>query len=339
MFSGVAPGRYALRAVSAGEDSLIYPLSVDAGLPIDVTLRFPPRVTGTVIVEAPLARDAVTSRASVAGASVDLVPVRIGARGIQDVVATLPGWATEDNGLMHIRGIDDGFLYVVDGVPVYERIDQLSGLGPDLSSVDSVSVITGYIPAEFGYKAGGVIDVRSKAAQKQWTGAAQVEQAIDEGTSGGASAGGRLGSNVTLQVGGTGQRSSRFLDPVHPDNLHNRGACARHGRPDRVAAGRARSRQYQLGRGQRVVSGPEYRGARSRGPGSAAGHFATPRVGVVAAHLVAGDGLASVGLCAACRLATSQQPARHALDRERRPDARARRRDRGCHAPVGQPSA
>ena len=225
VFSGVAPGRYALRAVSAGEDSLIYPLSVDAGLPIDVTLRFPPRVTGTVIVEAPLAHDAVTSRASVAGASVDLVPVRIGARGIQDVVATLPGWATEDNGLMHIRGIDDGFLYVVDGVPVYERIDQLSGLGPDLSSVDSVSVITGYIPAEFGYKAGGVIDVRSKAAQKQWTGAAQVEQAIDEGTSGGASAGGRLGSNVTLQVGGTGQRSSRFLDPVHPDNLHNRGAA------------------------------------------------------------------------------------------------------------------
>ncbi len=147
VFSGVAPGRYALRAVSAGEDSLIYPLSVDAGLPIDVTLRFPPRVTGTVVVEAPLARDAVTSRASVAGASVDLVPVRIGARGIQEVVATLPGWATEDNGLIHIRGIDDGFLYVVDGVPVYERIDQLSGLGPDLSSVDSVSVITGYIPA------------------------------------------------------------------------------------------------------------------------------------------------------------------------------------------------
>ncbi len=67
-----------------------------------------------------------------------------------------------------------------------------------------------------------MIDVRSKAAQEQWSGAAQLEQAIDEGTSGGASAGGRLGSNVTLQVGGTGQRSTRFLDPVHPDNLHNR---------------------------------------------------------------------------------------------------------------------
>ena len=223
VFAGVAPGRYALRARSAAEDSLIYPLSVDAGLPIDVTLRFPPRVTGTVIVEAPLARDSVTSRASVAGASVALVPVRIGARGIQDVVATLPGWAAEDNGLLHIRGIDDGFLYVIDGVPVYERIDQLSGLGPDLSSVDSVSVISGYIPAEFGYKAGGVIDVRSKSASEHWTASAQIEQAINDGLSGGASAGGRLGANTTLQIGGVGQRSSRFLDPVHPDNLHNRG--------------------------------------------------------------------------------------------------------------------
>lgn len=223
VFAGVAPGRYAIRAAAPDQDPLVYPLTIDAALPIDVTLRLPPRITGTVVVEAPLMRDSVTSRASVAGASVDLVPVRIGARGIQDVVATLPGWATEDNGLLHVRGIDDGFLYVVDGVPVYERLDQLSGLGPDLSSVDSVSVITGFIPAEFGYKAGGVIDVRSKSAHEAWIASAQVEQAIDESTSGGASAGGRLGDRTTLQIGGVAQRSSRFLDPVHPDNLHNEG--------------------------------------------------------------------------------------------------------------------
>ena len=222
-FLSVAPGRYVLSASSGKDDSLIYPLTIDAGLPINVTLRFAPRITGTVVVEAPLARDVVTSRASVAGASVDLVPVRIGARGIQEVVATLPGWAAEDNGLLHVRGIDDGFLYVVDGVPVYERIDQLSGLGPDLSSVDSVSVITGYIPAEFGYKAGGVIDVRSKSARDDWAAEVQVDRAVAEGTSGSASAGGALGNNVTLRAGGAAQRSTRFLDPVHPDNFHNRG--------------------------------------------------------------------------------------------------------------------
>jgi outer membrane receptor protein involved in Fe transport len=223
VFPGVAPGRYALRARVTGPDPLIYPLAIDAALPLDVTLRLPPRITGLVVVEAPLSRDSVTSRVSVAGSSLDLVPVRIGARGIQDVIATLPGWATEDNGLLHIRGIDDGFLYVLDGVPVYERLDQLSGLGPDVSSLDSVSVVTGYIPAEFGYKAGGVIDVRSKSTHEASAGSVEVAQAVSEGTSGGASGGGRLGSRTTIRMGAVAQTSDRFLDPVHPDNLHNHG--------------------------------------------------------------------------------------------------------------------
>ena len=83
---------------------------------------------------------------SIAGASLSQVPVRAITRGLQEAVATLPGWSTEDNGLLHVRGTDDGFLYVIDGVPVYERLDQLSGLGPDLGTVASINVITGYIP-------------------------------------------------------------------------------------------------------------------------------------------------------------------------------------------------
>ena len=222
-FLGIAPGRYALRALIVGNEPIVFPLSIDSALPIEVTLRLPPHIVGTVTVEAPLGRDSVTSRNSVAGASVGHVPVRIGARGLQDLVATLPGWATDDNGLLHARGVDDGFLYVVDGVPVYERLDLLHGVGPDLMAIESVSVVTGYVPPEFGYKAGGVIDVRSRSAQADWRSAAQIDQAIDEGLGGGVSTGGRVGPSVTVQVAASGQRSTRFLDPVHPDNLHNRG--------------------------------------------------------------------------------------------------------------------
>ena len=39
----------------------------------------------------------------------------------------------------------------------------------------------------------------------------------------GGSAGGPMGSVATLWLQASGQRSSRFLDPVHPDNLHNEG--------------------------------------------------------------------------------------------------------------------
>ena len=223
VFSDVSAGRYSLRATLAGIDPLLTPLLVESSLPISITLRMPLRVSGTVVVEAPIAREAVGSLSSVAGTSISLAPVRVRQQGIQDLIATLPGWATEDNGLLHARGVDDGFLYVIDGVPVYERLDPLLGVSPDLSTVESLSVVTGYVPAEFGHKAGGVIDVRTRAAASKWATAFDVERATQKSTAGSATAGGGLGRLTTLRIGATGQQSDRFLDPVHPDNLHNQG--------------------------------------------------------------------------------------------------------------------
>ena len=57
---------------------------------------------------------------------------------------------TENNGLLHIRGVDDGVLFVVDGVPAADRVDVLSGSPLDAESLQSMSIITGNVPAEFG---------------------------------------------------------------------------------------------------------------------------------------------------------------------------------------------
>src|SRR5262245_36632639 len=222
-FSNVAAGRYTLRATVAGIDPFLVPIMVDGSLPIEVTLRVPLRVSGTVVVEAPLTREAAGTLTSVAGTSISLAPVRVRQQGIQDVIATMPGWATEDNGLLHSRGVDDGFLYVIDGVPVYERLDQLFGVSPDLSSLDSVNVLTGYVPAEFGHKAGGVIDVRTRAAAADWSTMLEVEQASQQSTGASAAVGGGLGQATTIRAGVAGQVSDRFLDPVNPENLHNHG--------------------------------------------------------------------------------------------------------------------
>jgi hypothetical protein len=225
-FASVTPGRYALRIALAQWQPIEHALTIEAALPVDVTLRLSLRTSVDVMVDEDGAPRTPAQRMSVAGDSIGQVPIRTIARGVQDVVATLPGWATEDNGLLHVRGTDDGFLYVIDGVPVYERLDQLNGLGPDLTTVESISVITGYIPAEFGYKAGGVIDLRSKSIAANWLGAAQIAQGSDHDTSGAVSVGGKPTPSLTLMGAATAQRSNRFLDPVHPDNLHNRGGVA-----------------------------------------------------------------------------------------------------------------
>jgi outer membrane receptor for ferrienterochelin and colicin len=221
----VAPGTYSLRADAPPLRGVLQKLTVSAALPITVELRFSAALSEEVVVSAG-ERDAIpaTNRVTLAGDAVRRAPTRLRNRTLQDAVATAPGWATEDNGILHVRGVDDGFLYVVDGVPVYERIDGLFGMSPDPATIDSVNVITGYIPAEFGLKSGGVIEVRSAARTADaWAGAMDVGAGSERMRDFSTIAGGPVGRSAALTVGISGQTSDRFLDPVHPANLHNRG--------------------------------------------------------------------------------------------------------------------
>ena len=44
---------------------------------------------------------------------------------LASLIAAAPGVARAHNALVHVRGVEDGLLYVVDGVPVTERYDAL----------------------------------------------------------------------------------------------------------------------------------------------------------------------------------------------------------------------
>ena len=226
VFAGVAPGRFTIRTRPSGaaEHAASLSFTVEAALPLEVLIRLPPRVSEAVQVEGAI--DAGSVRLSLAGESLASAPARIRGRSLQDAIATLPGWATEDNGLLHTRGVDDGFLYVIDGVPVYERLDALNGNAPDTQSLASISVITGYVAPEFGYKAGGVIEVQSQPATERWRGTLDLGLGSNATTTLGAMAGGKLGQGIGLRLVGSSLRSDRFLDPVHPDNLHNTGSQA-----------------------------------------------------------------------------------------------------------------
>lgn len=223
VISGVAPGRYMLRVDAPGLQPVVRPIAIDDALPALVELQLPPPLTETVVVRPSESVESVASRVSLAAGSLDQIPVRTRSRAVQDIVATLPGWSAEDNGLLHSRGVDDGFLYVIDGLPVYERLDALSGLPPDTSLVASLNVVTGYVPPEFGFKTGGVIEIQSAAGGSRWTGTAQVGGGSDATWDGSATAGGPLGTRANVLLGASGLQSQRFLDPVHPENLHNDG--------------------------------------------------------------------------------------------------------------------
>jgi hypothetical protein len=223
--TNVAPGTYSLRADAPPLRGVVPTLTVAGALPVEIEVLLVATLEEQVLVSAEATQPvATTTRVTLAGEAVRRGAVLISSRGLQDAVATVPGWAKEDNGLLHARGVDDGFLYVVDGVPVYERMDSVFGVAPDLEMVDSVNVMTGYVPPEFGFKSGGVIEVRSSNRRSDsWLGNVQGGAGSDATRQVSTTIGGPLTSTTALTVGASGQASNRFLDPVHPDNLHNHG--------------------------------------------------------------------------------------------------------------------
>lgn len=230
--TNVAPGTYALRAVSPALRASVSGVTVSGALPIDLDVRMSAVAEDQVLVRADQALEpgATTTRVTLAGESVRRAPSRLRSRGLQDAIATIPGWSTEDNGLLHARGVDDGFLYVVDGMPVYERIDGLFGVSPDPSMIDAITVSTGYIAPEFGFKSGGVIEVRSASRTTDaWVASLEGAVGNDAHRSVSGVAGGPLGPSTWLTAGLSSLASSRFLDPVHPDNLHNDGGTTNGG--------------------------------------------------------------------------------------------------------------
>ena len=114
-FRDVAPGTYtvvsetgALRAADT--------VTVDATPVVDVPLRLRIPGDGPLIVS-PASPDGFERAQSRLGGEIlrDL-PARLQTRALPQAIASLPGFAEEDNGLLHVRGVDDGVLYVEDGL-------------------------------------------------------------------------------------------------------------------------------------------------------------------------------------------------------------------------------
>src|SRR5688500_13978930 len=224
--AGVQPGSYSMRADATPLRAEVRDIQVGGALPVTITLRMSAVAAEQVLVRAPARAEsgATSTRVTLGGDTLRDAAPRVRTRGLQDVLATMPGWGSEDNGLVHVRGVDEGVLYVVDGVPWYERFDSLFGVAPDPMTLESITVSTGYIPPEFGLKSGAVVEVRSAAApSSRWTGAAETAAASESTGDGAVLAAGPLFPGGSLAFNLAGQRSARFLDPMHPDNLHNTG--------------------------------------------------------------------------------------------------------------------
>jgi outer membrane receptor protein involved in Fe transport len=225
-FRGVASGVYHLEATSPPLRSQVQRLTLLNGVAIEVDLQLSPHRTESVAVAADSTASGGSSGTTLGGEAVRRAPAALPQNALRSAVATTPGWTSEDNGLMHYRGVDDGLLFVLDGVPVYERLDPQFGAGLDPNSLESVRVHSGFVAPEFGLRSGGVIEVRSRGATiDSWTGVLDAGTGTYDSHALSALAQGPLGRSASVTGSIGGERSRRFLDPGSLDNLHNHGSA------------------------------------------------------------------------------------------------------------------
>jgi hypothetical protein len=153
-------------------------------------------------------------------------PASIPGRTMADLVNSQPGWLYEGNAVLHPRGSEYQTQFVVDGIPLTDN--RSPGFGPEIEAddVDSLTIYTAGIPAEYGRKMGGVVEVNTLRDTQQAKGPLHGDVILSGGSFDTAGAFLRLqdtfGRN-TVGISASGDLTAHYLNPVVPQNFTNRG--------------------------------------------------------------------------------------------------------------------
>ncbi|MGN6139235.1 MAG: TonB-dependent receptor [Ralstonia sp.] len=131
---------------------------------------------------------------------------------LNQVLLQAPGVVQDSYGQLHVRGDHSNLQYRINGVIVPEPI---SGFGQMLDTrfANQINVLTGALPAQYGYRTAGIVDITTKGASTDDDG---------EPKAFGGEIGTVLGSNAThevnAQIQGTKDRFSYYLSGVFAEN-------------------------------------------------------------------------------------------------------------------------
>lgn len=228
-FSDVPPNTYSVSVLASGFAPAKQTLDVRSTVPVAITI---PLSVGSEVASVTVTSDGSdalenipTSHTDVDQSLIARLPVRSAGSGLSDVVTlAAPGVVAESNGMFHPLGDHAQTTFSVDSQPISDQQSKAfsTQLPPD--AVQSMEVITGATPAEYGDKTSLVVNVitRSGLGQNKPTGSFNTTYGTFGNVAQDASlayGGKKLGNFVTFSF----ERSGRFLDPPEFATLHDRG--------------------------------------------------------------------------------------------------------------------
>ncbi len=150
-------------------------------------------------------------------------------RSLQDLINSQPGWLYEGNAVLHPRGSEYQTQLVVDGIPLTDNRSPSSGPEIGADDVESLSLYTAGIPAEYGRKMGGVVEVNTARDTRPGL---HGELGLSGGsftTAGAAGAVQYAFERNTIGVSGNGAMTGRYLNPPVLQNYTNTGTTGSFG--------------------------------------------------------------------------------------------------------------
>jgi hypothetical protein len=206
-----------------------YAEDVDVRSPLPVTVNVSLKIgaaTASVTVEGKdfLERDP-TAHTDVDRNLFDKLPLESTTSGLSSLVTlSTPGVVADSNGLFHGLGEHADNQFSIDGQPITDQQSKVFSNQLPVDAVQSMEVISGLPPAEYGDKNSLVIKVvtRSGLEQQGVHGSVTAGFGTFDTPTGGATlavGNGRVGNFISV----SGMRTDRFLDPPEFNTIHGAG--------------------------------------------------------------------------------------------------------------------
>jgi hypothetical protein len=232
--TNIPPQQYRLTVSFPGFAPGVRDLDLRTSVPVavEITLAVAAQdsVTVSAIDSAALVDPTLTgTRTAVSLTTIAQMPAATGSRGLESVLVSLPGFAQNANGAIHPRGAHNQMTFVIDGLPISDQLTGAFANALDTAMVQTVELMTGNIPAEFGAKISGVAVVTTRsglALPRPLSGETSVTLGQFRTRQVATQAGGHRG-RLGYFGAVTAMRTDRFLDQVALVNLHNNGGFGR----------------------------------------------------------------------------------------------------------------
>jgi hypothetical protein len=230
-FDDVPPNNYTLRATAKGFETKGQSITVRSTVPMNLPLSLNlAGTTANVEIQAgeTIVENVPTTHVDVDASDMQRLPLNSPGNGLSDVVTLKsPGVVADSNGFFHPLGDHAQTQFTIDNQPITDQQSKAFSTQIPVNAIQSVEVITGATPAEYGDKTSLVVNALTKSGinQKRPTGSfystfgnfGTYNEEADL-----AFGGSKVGNFTAFNF----DRSNRFLDAPEFTVIHDNGDSA-----------------------------------------------------------------------------------------------------------------